>query len=514
MFGLIISKDSLIFIFLFSCHFTQAQSYREGFVNDVPNEHLLIERLLENKKFLKANPQYRKSNDIVYVPIKMHLVAQTDGSGRISHEMAIRELCYLNEQYEDVGVIFYLKDSFNEYNHSDSYEFENFNLASARMNFEKDDDALNIFITKNAQASSNQGGFVFGVYYHAPYDFIVIRKDQIGIDDIVLPHEIGHYFSLAHPYRGWENNPWNEEDYGKQVTTTRIFSSGSGWVNVELVDRSNCDNAGDLICDTAVDYFFSFIWDDDCRPFNLNVTDLNGDTIMPPMENFMSNFFGCNHYEFSEDQKAILRADYFSSRRSMLRTSYIPDTNKISDELNILTPGFNETVAKFNSVDFEWEAVEHAESYLVEINGAGETNSFITVETAFTLTNLQPNSVYTWSILPFNETGGCAEKEGSIFRTSDSSTPVQDPEFINEILVYPNPLQSDQQLKLEFASDRSLPATIKIYNSTGQLILGEYYQIIAGSNKLQYSMDKGSNGLFTIIIDTDSGSLIRRFVML
>lgn len=81
-----------------------------------------------------------------------------------------------------------------------------------------------------------------------------------------LLHEMGHYFGLPHTFEG------------------------SG---VELVDGSNCETAGDGICDTPADPFVEgedmAEYVSDCRFISLKV-DANGEYYRPDIGNIMSYY--------------------------------------------------------------------------------------------------------------------------------------------------------------------------------------------------------------------------------
>ena len=84
-----------------------------------------------------------------------------------------------------------------------------------------------------------------------------------------LPHEMGHLFGLLHTFEG------------------------SG---VENVDGSNCDVAGDLICDTPADPYVEgsqIQWLGENCEFIFTGTDINGEFYQPHVGNIMS-YYGCD----------------------------------------------------------------------------------------------------------------------------------------------------------------------------------------------------------------------------
>ena len=61
----------------------------------------MIERLLRNKQAYRNNPGTSRAPK--YVPVKFHLVAKSDGTGRISELDVMEALCEVNEDYENRG---------------------------------------------------------------------------------------------------------------------------------------------------------------------------------------------------------------------------------------------------------------------------------------------------------------------------------------------------------------------------------------------------------------------------
>lgn len=106
-----------------------------------------------------------------------------------------------------------------------------------------------------------------------------------------LPHEMGHLFGLLHTFEG------------------------SG---VENVNGSNCDIAGDLICDTPADPFIEgtqIQWLGENCEFIYTGTDINGEYYQPHVGNIMS-YYGCD-CGFTRGQYIKMANTWLNSDRKM-----------------------------------------------------------------------------------------------------------------------------------------------------------------------------------------------------
>ncbi len=114
---------------------------------------------------------------------------------------------------------------------------------------------------------------------------IVISKNCVEGNG-TLPHEFGHYFGLLDTYLG----------------------NGS-----ELVDGSNCETEGDLLCDTPADPYFNngddHKYTSECT-FISDKIDANGQFYEPDVGNFM-NHYGCS-CSFTFQQFSLMAETYLS----------------------------------------------------------------------------------------------------------------------------------------------------------------------------------------------------------
>jgi hypothetical protein len=475
----------------------------------VENQQLQIERILENKQAIKDGLAILREE--TYVPLKFHLVADSDGVGRVDLDDVMDQVCALNVEFADTDLRFYIDDGFNFINNDQVFTGPDQGVAVAEMIRqvrEVGSESVNIFITDRARASSGiENGTVLGFYANVN-DWMVVRKNQIGNDENTLAHEIGHYFSLMHPHFGWDSQPWEESIHGNTVLITRIDG-----VRVELVDGSNCDEAGDFICDTPPDYNFGFGWSQQCPQFNLGVMDRNGDVIVPMQDNYMSYFLGCGKYTFTADQNDLIMADYMSERRRSLRTGFIPNTTEIENTLELISPENNTTTQFFDGVELSWTPVENASNYLVVLqSGPDEIIRTVTEPSVF-ITELLPDEIYTWSVTPFNDGYTCAEKKTNILRTNNITTNTEDPVFAQTIAVQPNPARWGEDVRVILESQESLQAVFTLHSLDGKRIFTKSISIGSGKNNINVPTNELKSGVYMLSLATSKGNINRKLII-
>ena len=483
-----------------------------GVVGDQEAFNNRLRSNIKNAKFHK----HQKSKETTYIPIKFHLVAESDGIGRINFSEILDELCTLNSQFDSLGIQFYFQDGINEIDHTPTYESPRTAGAISRIVSEIEangQNAVNVVITQNADVGNPDFGSTLG-FYNNVNDYVVVRKNEIGRGGSTLVHEIGHLFSLNHPHYGWEDEPWNIDTYGRTVNVQSVRSSQSGGsIRVELVDRSNCNIAGDMICDTPPDYNFGFGFDSACPEFRTVVLDRNSDTIVPMQNNYMSYFLGCNPYAFTQQQVDVIVADLNSNRRSNLLTGYIPNNNQITEVVELVSPSNNATSDFFNGIELVWSEVPFADEYYLNVTGGGDDFRIITTEPIYFIQDLRPNTIYTWSVTPYNETGGCGERRSAILRTNDVETSTIETAIDGAINISPNPSFGSDQIRVHIDAEEAIDGFYFVSALDGKELHRQSIKISQGSNMIKLDMANKSPGVYLFSLATESGISTKRFII-
>lgn len=462
------------------------------------------DRLLANIRIAAANAGAARTT--MYVPIKFHVGAKNDGTERISESNLLDMLCELNEDFAPYDFQFFLSGgTFNYINNNTFYE-SHLETVNSIMTAQYDSLAVNVFIVDDFQPS----GGLFGAYYNVPRDWIVIAKSQIGKDNNTLTHEMGHYFSLLHTYNGWDT-PYIVENVPAPATTPL-------GIPTELQNHSNCDIAGDYICDTSPDYYFGTFWTE-CD-WTLNVLDPIGERVMPDERNHMGSFRYCpdEEYFFSDMQAAAMLADYNAPARNYLRASAIPGFNEIMEQATPVAPVGNQVTPYYDSVLLEWNEVPNADAYFLEVSRVATFSvdpvRYIVYGNSQIVTGLLANKIYHWRVRPYSAHAACAPfSDVATFVTGDLVN-TDAPDFVEAFSVFPNPVAGRNSLTVRLQTRESFSATLHFLDVAGRSTgISRAVEITASEQQIEMSILQLPTGVYFLQMTTASGRLSQKVII-
>ncbi len=481
----------------------------------VIDQSALVERLNANREFRKANPELFKSLEEIYIPIKFHLLANFDGTERIKKSSVLDQLCKLNRDFGIYDMHFYLKSDtegnfFDEIDHSGVFNDPRTQNAVNVILANKDGNAVDVFVINDAGSSGN---VVSAGYYTSFGDYIVAEKAQLVDTNNTVSHEMGHYFTLPHPHRGWEDDPWDPDVHGDTVLVTMVGSAQTGGaINVELMDGSNCLNSGDNICDTPPDYNFG-VTSPGCN-FIYKVWDRNFEQIEMEPDNMMSYFFTCVPFKFTPDQVTAMNNDFMSNARNHIRSSYIPNLDDVTGNIVINAPANGSTTEYSNSVYLDWDPVQGATHYLVEITSqTNDVFEYITEDTELLVTELEENLFHFWIVHPFNESSACLKSPANAFKTGTGVTSVNDIADLSSFTIFPNPIESGQDLSLTFDATSVFTATIQLRSIEGKVVTGQNNVVPNGKSRITIPVTDATPGMYILSITNGQEVAVRKVII-
>ncbi len=224
--------------------------------------------------------------------ISLHICLNSDGQPNVDQADIDDALERLNLDFKPCGLQFkycliqnMLDDRFDSLTVTDAYDEE----AQMRSIY-YEPNTINVYLVDTIGIDELDDPAGYAHFPGSPWDIIVMEKESMSFDSHVFTHEMGHYFGLYHTF---------ETDNG-----------------TELVNGSNCETAGDYVCDTFADPDpdGNSNPDDHCNYTGPLQTDSNGDWYVPPTDNYMSYYDSDCVCRFTPQQYNRMVQQYLTNR--------------------------------------------------------------------------------------------------------------------------------------------------------------------------------------------------------
>ncbi len=182
-----------------------------------------ISTLVDEQSFARGG----RSNEFYDLPIAMHIVRQSNGTGGISAaeveasiDSAIILFAQVNVSVYEIQPVNFIDEDFFYFNMSSNAQLDSL------KRYDKVANAVNIYWVPSSSGFAYCG---ISSFPSSGVQGIIMNNNCGGLlsKNSTLVHEIGHYFNLMHTH---------EPAFG-----------------IECPDGSNCTIAGDLVCDTPAD---------------------------------------------------------------------------------------------------------------------------------------------------------------------------------------------------------------------------------------------------------------------
>ena len=284
-----------------------------------------------------------------------------------------------------------------------------------------------------------------------------------GPESGTLAHELGHFFSLPHPFQGTSSDP-------ASATAERVTRNFN-----ETAPRfsANCNTSGDFFCDTKADPY-SARWQCLSNPATF---DINGDRFFADSSLIMSYAANTCRDIFSEQQMNAMQATVASGSapRGYLLARQRPQTTEITDAATPLTPAVGATDVQPNFAHFTWTAVPGATFYHVRIKRAIIPTLVKDTVVAGTFLSVYDNKMnintdYEWSVTPYHENDFVVKPiTWYDFRTSTRTATHVFENDLKDVSIFPNPVQAGNKLNIQRRTAEALE--VFMYDLQGKKVL-------------------------------------------
>lgn len=333
-------------------------------VDDATAEYLMSE-LDEVQHFIQQNSTLK--NAATYqLPIQIHIVRQSDGTGGMTAAQASQSIAELNTEFADAGIEFFQCGAINYIDDDALYDFEQ-SEEQALTNINDVEGSINLYYCNRVKIDYQGTLSDICGYAYLPLgpDRLILRNSCI-LSSNTLAHEMGHYFGLLHPH---------DTRYGQEAITR------------DSTDACyNCESAGDLLCDTQASPSLFSLVDSNCNYTGTATGTCSGNTYTPDTDNTMSYTSGACSNTFTAEQNS--RMAYYAFQRSYLGC--------LSANCTAVPTNLSESNNTGTSITLSWTTTGTSE-IRYRISGAHWTYGGV-VASPLTLTGISYGYNYEYSI--------------------------------------------------------------------------------------------------------------------
>lgn len=439
----------------------------------------------------------------LYVPMTLHLVGTDIGGGYYKLEQALRNVCEMNENFQEAHIRFYLMpgDPVRYHNNSAWYAHQYYPGGDEMINQNYMPDRLNAFVVSDPS----------GACGYSWQDVIVLGTNCSGPGNLTWSHEAGHHFSLPHTFYGWEGFSWN------------FSNPAPAQINgypVEKMDTSNCYWSGDGFCDTRPDYL-NYRWGCDANKQSPTIQrDPNGVEFRSDATLFMGYPSDECASRFSPEQIEAMRANLHSEHEAYILQD--PPFGEIDNNaaVQLVSPIDSQNV-QFNNLTLHWNPVPNATFYTVEIGLAPSLSPKFYSKTVFNTTSvtvtggIPNNRVLMWRVRAHSEWDVCNPNDNvqlGVFKTKNLSA-TNDLERVALAQLMPNPVVAGLPALLAVTSDETMDAVLNVTDAAGRLCQNQNIRLFTGENNIEIPTDRLSAGLYVLTLQNEKGALVKRLAV-
>ncbi len=261
-------------------------------IDDATAEYLMSE-LDEVQHFIQQNSALKNASTYL-LPIQIHIVRQSNGTGGMTATQANQSITQLNADFAGAGIEFFQCGPINYIDSDTYYNFEQAEEQAITDTYNVEG-SINLYYCNRVKIDFEGTLSDICGYAYLPLgpDHLMLRNSCI-LGSNTLSHEMGHYFGLLHPH---------DTRYGEEAITRDTNDA-----------CYNCESAGDLLCDTQASPSLFNLVDGSCNYTGTATGTCSGNIHTPDTDNTMSYTTGACSTTFTAGQFG--RMAYYAFQRS------------------------------------------------------------------------------------------------------------------------------------------------------------------------------------------------------
>lgn len=411
------------------------------------------------------------------IPITVHLVGTSAGTGYYQLATLWKMLCNTNERYQPAGIYFQLQWPVR-YIANSSYYIHTFQTGYQMMVQNNLPNTINVYFVSDPSGACG--------YFSPGADGVAIGISCAGDNSTTLTHELGHFLDLPHTFSGWEN--------GNVPSNPELVTRGPG---------ANCSFAGDGFCDTEADYQ-SNRWN--C-PYNGTMTDVAGTPYHPDSSIYMGYATDACMSRFSGQEIAWMQTNLATARTNLL--AYNAQPYRALD-----TPALTYPVDSMYANDrtIRWQAVPGADYYHVVVSrllgGQVFHDTLVQGTSLLTTHAVLNNNRYRVRVTPLASSNVCATKTRERIYYYSSSTPASTSVAstttagAHDVTISPNPA-SAQGWTIAAGSVPRGEVVVTLVAPSGAVVRSSRREHAGGSFSTQVDAQGLADGLYFLRMQGD-----------
>ncbi len=462
-----------------------------------------------------------KDSTILYIPMTLHNVGNDEGEIHTDILKVLDAFCTLNEDFAPANIQFYIKGGIQYIDNTAFNEHDSL-LVGGRFMEEYDvPNTINSYIVKDA--AGNAG-------YNLPWASSAVNKSFIKKKDHVWAHELGHQFTLPHPFFGWENGvshdnsiPLNYNDPAPEfVLANYTIFKDVLWedtliidtVLVEKLDGSNCHLAADGFCDTSPDYL-SIRWN--CTRDGVSETpqtDPAGEVFRSDGSLIMSYAEDDCAARFTPEQITAMRTYLQEEQANLLNAPFIEEPITTIPQLNY---PLGRAPVPANNIELSWEPVPNATHYVVQVGSTssfpGFPGNFETTETTIKLPELLSGRRYYWRVRPYNLFHTCADHSITESFEATELTAIETIDGLEEFSIFPTAIASGSAIQIELQTSKPFTGQIQVVDLRGTVLSTQSVKNNVGNRLVKLETNHLPAGVYFVGINNGIGQAFQRIVL-